>query len=115
MSSTPAGPLRHVVCFTWKPGTEPAAIQAVVDALSALPAVIPELTDYHFGTDLTMADGNADFAIVGDFEDAAAWTRYHQHPEHQRVIVEVIRPISASRTAAQFLLPSRAHEQESAT
>jgi Stress responsive A/B Barrel Domain len=91
------------VCLTWKPDTDPAAIDAVIEGLAGLPAVIPELTDYHFGPDLGLVpDGNAHFVIVGHFADAEAWTRYQQHPEHQRVIVELMRPILASRTSAQF-------------
>jgi hypothetical protein len=93
------------VCLTWKPGTAPAAIEAVAAGLAALPAAIPELGSYRFGADLGLIDGNADFAIVGDFPDAAAWRRYQEHPEHQRVLAEQIRPILASRTAVQFALP----------
>jgi Stress responsive A/B Barrel Domain len=100
------GPFRHVVLLTWKDGTDAAAISAVVDGLDGLPAVIPELREYHFGTDLGIADGNSDFAIVGDFDDVDGWRRYQEHPEHQRVIVELIRPILASRAAVQFAHPA---------
>jgi Stress responsive A/B Barrel Domain len=100
------GPFRHVVLLTWKDGTEAAAIGAVVDGLAGLPAVIPELREYHFGTDLGIAEGNADFAIVGDFDDIEAWRRYQEHPEHQRVIAELIRPILASRVAVQVAQPT---------
>jgi hypothetical protein len=106
------GPFRHVVLLTWKEGTDAAAIRAAVEGLAGLPAVIPELREYHFGNDLGIADGNADFAIVGDFEDVDAWRRYQEHPEHQRVIVELIRPILASRQAAQFPCPAGSHAQD---
>ena len=98
--------LRHVVCLTWKPGTDTAAIDAVTEALAALPGAIPELdrSRYHFGPDLALLDANADFAIVGDFPDVAAWTRYQEHPEHQRMLAELIRPILASRVAVQITL-----------
>jgi hypothetical protein len=98
--------LRHVVLLTWKAGTDAAAIQAVVDGLGRLPVAIPELREYRFGSDLGIADGNADFAIVADFADADAWARYQEHPEHQRVLVELIRPILAARTAAQVAHPT---------
>jgi hypothetical protein len=105
MSDLPtSGPLRHIVCLTWKPGTQDATVAAVCEALGALPAVIPQIHAYRFGSDLGLADGNADFAIVGDFADVAAWHRYQEHPEHQRVLAELIGPNLAARTAAQFAL-----------
>ena len=103
--STETGPLRHIVLLTWKPDAESEAIRAAVDGLAGLPARIPELTRYRLGTDLGIVDGNADFAIVGDFDDTAAWRRYQEHPEHQRVIVELLRPIIASRVAVQVPYP----------
>jgi hypothetical protein len=95
------GPLCHVVCLTWKPDTDPEAVEALCAALAALPEAIPELSDYRFGPDLGLVEGNADFTIVGNFPDAAAWARYQEHPEHQRVLAELIRPHLASRTAVQ--------------
>ena len=103
--STETGPLRHIVLLTWKPDAESEAIRAAVDGLAGLPARIPELTRYRLGTDLGIVDGNADFAIVGDFDDPSAWRRYQEHPEHQRVLVELLRPIIASRVAVQVPLP----------
>lgn len=98
------GPLRHVVCLTWKPGTEAATVAAVCEELAALPALIPAIHAYRFGSDLGLADGNADFAIVADFDDVAAWRRYQEHPEHQRVLTELIRPHLATRIAVQLAL-----------
>jgi stress responsive alpha/beta barrel protein len=98
--------LRHVVCLTWKPGTAPAAVEAVQAALEALPGLIPEIRAYAVGTDLGLADGNAGFGIVADFEDAGAWRTYQAHPEHVRVITELIRPHLEARTAVQFDVPS---------
>jgi hypothetical protein len=97
--------LRHVVLLTWEPDAEPEAIRAAVAGVAGLPALIPELTSYSFGADLGIVDGNADFAIVGDFDDPSAWRRYLEHPEHQRVLVELIRPIIASRVAVQVPYP----------
>jgi hypothetical protein len=122
--------LRHVVLLTWAPGTPPEAVEAVEAALSALPARIPEIRAYSFGQDAgevaqravpavdlaaeragperpgakrqERGSGNADFAIVADFDDVDAWRVYQDDPEHQRVIAELIRPHLAVRSAAQF-------------
>jgi hypothetical protein len=96
--------LRHVVCLTWNEGATPAAVAAVADALAELPALIPELRAYSIGPDVGLAPGNADFAIVADFDDADGWRRYQAHPAHQAVLVERIRPILASRVAVQLVL-----------
>jgi hypothetical protein len=94
--------LRHVVCLTWAPGTSPDQVEAVRSALAALPGQIPEIRAYTVGPDAGAAAGNADFGIVADFDDVAAWRRYQDHPEHQRVLTELIRPQLAARTAIQF-------------
>lgn len=96
--------LRHISCLTWKDGTTPEAVAAVEAGLAELPALIPELRAFGFGPDLGLASGNADFAIVADLDDADGWRRYQEHPAHQAVIVDRIRPILASRTAAQLQL-----------
>jgi hypothetical protein len=94
--------LRHVVCLTWSEDATPAEVAAVTDALAELPAQIPDLRAYSIGPDVGLAPGNADFAIVADFDDADGWRRYQEHPAHQAVLVEQLRPMIAARTAAQF-------------
>ena len=92
--------LRHVVTFTWNESATPAALDVIVAALLALPGEIPELRSYHVGPDAGLDDGNADFAIVADFDDEAGWRAYQEHPAHQAVR-ELLRPIVASRAAVQ--------------
>ena len=46
--------------------------------------------------------GNADFAVVADFDDAAGYLVYRDDPAHRRIIAEYLRPILASRAAVQF-------------
>ena len=94
--------LRHVVCLTWTEDATPEAVAAVEAALAELPARIPELRAYRFGGDAGLASGNADFAVVADFDDADGWRRYMEHPAHQAVLVDRIRPILASRVAVQL-------------
>jgi hypothetical protein len=94
--------LRHVALFTWKPGTTAEQVQAFSRGLAALPSSIPEIRGYRFGPDIGIADGNADFALVADFDDADSWRTYQRHPEHQRVIAELTRPIVEIRHAVQY-------------
>ena len=97
--------LRHVVCLTWRDTASPADIDAVLTGLAELPGIIPEIRAYTVARDLGLSAGNADLAIVADFDDAAGWRAYLDHPAHQAVLRERIQPIVAHRAAVQGELP----------
>ena len=102
--------IRHVVCLTWKTGVTDAEIEVrdhhlqagQYAVLVALPGQIPEIRAYTVGSDLAIMDGNADFAIVADFDDADALRRYQHHPAHRAVLDGQIFPILASRAGVQL-------------
>jgi|HigsolmetaAR206D_1030411.scaffolds.fasta_scaffold40175_2 hypothetical protein len=94
--------IRHVVLFRFTPETTAADVEAIADALRELPAAIPEIAAYRFGTDLGINEGNADFAVVADFASTEDYLTYRDHPRHQAVIKEHIAPHLAERTAVQF-------------
>lgn len=94
--------LRHVALFRWREGTTDEQERDLMEALSRLPAAIPELRAYRFGADAGLVQGNWDFAVVADFDDAAGWRAYRQHSDHQRVIAEHIRPMAAERASLQY-------------
>jgi hypothetical protein len=96
--------IRHVVVLRWQDDATAEQRQAVVDGLRALPAVIPELRAYVVGVDAGLAEGNADLVVIGDTDDEVGWRAYMEHPAHQQVIAERIRPILAARTAIQIEL-----------
>ena len=96
---------RHVVLLTWNETATDAERQAVVDGLNALPAVIPEIRSYEVGVDAGLApEGNSDLVVVADFDDEAGYVVYRDHPVHQDVIAQRIRPILGSRAAVQHQL-----------
>jgi hypothetical protein len=92
---------RHVVLLTFHDDTGDEHIDAIVDALRGLPAVIPELRTYDIGRDAGINDGNADLAVVATFDDEAGYLVYRDHPAHQAVIADLILPLLAARTANQ--------------
>lgn len=94
--------IRHVVLLELVETATADQRQAALDALSELPALIPEIVAYRFGEDAGLADGNADLAITADFASPEDYLVYAQHPEHVRVITDTFAPIVARRTAAQF-------------
>ena len=90
--------------FSWKPEATDVQRQAVPEQLAGLPAKIPEMRSYKFGPDVGINEGNADFAVVADFEDVDGYLVYRDHPEHRAIIDTYIAPIVATRTAVQFEL-----------
>jgi hypothetical protein len=96
--------VRHVVLLTFTDAATDAEIDGIATALRTLPDQIPELRHYVVGVDLGLAEDNADLQVVADTDDVDGYLAYRDHPEHQRIIAEQIRPILASRTAAQIAL-----------
>lgn len=95
---------RHISLLAFVPEATTDQVTAIVDALSGLPAVIPELRAYHLGRDAGLADGNYDLAIVADFDDVDGYRAYADHPRHQQILAEQIRPILRARAAVQHEL-----------
>ena len=89
--------------FEWIDGVDTAAIEAVADALDALVATVPEVVSYVHGPDLGVSEGNFDYVIVGDYASVEDYVVYRDHPEHQRIIAEMIKPHVAKRAAVQYL------------
>lgn len=94
--------IRHVAMFRWVQGTTDEQVQEVLVALGQLPAAIPQLRRYRVGPDVGLVDGNWDFAVVADVDDAAAWLAYLRHPAHQEVINGLLAPMVAERAAVQY-------------
>lgn len=93
--------IRHVVLLRWTAESGADQHQAVLEALTELPVAIPEIVRYRLGRDLGLAEGNASLSVIADFATVADYERYRDHPEHQRVIAELIKPILAGRSALQ--------------
>jgi hypothetical protein len=77
----------------------------LADELRKLPAAIPEIAAYTVGTDAGLVEGNWDFAVVGDFASTEDWQVYRDHPIHQAVIADHVRPLMTERAAAQIVIP----------
>jgi hypothetical protein len=92
---------RHVVLIGFIPEATEQQRQSLVIELHGLPGAIPEIRRYVVGFDAGLAEGNANLAVVADFDDVEGYRVYATHPAHVRVITEYIRPIMASRTAVQ--------------
>ena len=93
---------RHVVMFRWTPDAGAEAKARVASGLAELPDAIDSIRAYRFGSDAGLAEGNWDFVVVADFDDADGYLVYRDHAAHQSVITESIRPILGERAAIQF-------------
>ena len=52
------------------------------------------------GPDAGINEGNYDFAVVADFDDADGYLGYRDHPAHRAVVDKHITPIVATRAAS---------------
>lgn len=94
--------IRHVSVLTFADGTTDEQVRAIEEALTALAQQLPRLRAYQFGRDLALADTNASFAVVADFDTVADYAAYRDDPEHRRILAELIGPVLAARAAVQY-------------
>jgi hypothetical protein len=99
--------LRHCVLGAFTDEATDAQKEAMVQAMRAMAAKIPQICSLVVGLDAGLVPGNHGFAANVDFASAEDYQIYATHPEHVAVITNFIKPIlkPGSRTAVQFALP----------
>ena len=95
---------RHCVMMKWTEDSTDAQRQAALAAVQGLPAMVPSIRSLSCGADGGVSEGNFDFVVVVDFDDAAGYLEYASHPDHVQVITDLLRPIAAQRSAVQYEL-----------
>ncbi len=85
--------LRHVVLFAFKESSSESDVRRIEEAFSDLPAKIPQIKDYEWGTNNSpegLNDGLTHCFLVtfASEEDRAI---YLPHPEH-KAFVDILRP-----------------------
>lgn len=94
--------IRHVVVFTWTEDMTTETEQQLAAELNALAPTLPGVLSYRAGPDAGIIDGNFDFAVVGDFDDADSYLAYRDNPEHQHIIGRLSRPYTKARASVQY-------------
>ena len=94
--------IRHVVLFTWDDEMTDELERQFAAELTALAPRLQGLLSYHAGPDVRLVEGNFDFAVVADFEDAESYLGYREHPEHQEIIGRLSRPHAKTRASVQY-------------
>lgn len=90
----------HVVTFKWRDDGFDSG--AIATSLRTLVAGFDGLVDYRCGADAGVTPGAYDFAVVATFEDRDSFVAYRDHPEHQRILHDMILPNLAVRTVVQL-------------
>ena len=94
--------IRHVVLFTWTPEATEEQKQALHAELAKMPPAIEAIRAYRYGSDVGINPANCDYAVAADFDDAAGYVTYRDHPAHRAMVERYVSPIVASRAAIQF-------------
>jgi len=96
--------LIHCVTVKFKETATPEQVAAFDVALAALPAQIDLIRGTRHGRDLGERPTNAHYALVTEFDDAAAFHAYLEHPAHQAVVRDHLAPLADSFHSTQFLV-----------
>ncbi len=89
--------IEHIVLLRWMPGASEAAKTAAVAGIAALAGELPGIVRYADGVQASPEGKGHDYdwGFVMAFTDAAARDAYLPHPEHQRVVAELMAPVVA--------------------
>ncbi|MEU8251433.1 Dabb family protein [Nonomuraea sp. NPDC048916] len=94
--------IRHIVLFAWTEDATEEQKAMVATELRKLPDLIPQIRAYTVGDDVGVNQGNHEFGVVADFDNVDDYLAYRDHPRHQAVVTDHIRPIMAARAAVQI-------------
>jgi len=94
--------IEHIVLFRWTDAASPAAIETVMAELRKLKTKIPGIVDLSCGANFCDRAKGYTHGLVVRFTDRAALESYGPHPEHQRVVQNLIKPIAADILALDY-------------
>jgi flavin reductase (DIM6/NTAB) family NADH-FMN oxidoreductase RutF len=97
----PAGSVKHVVLFRLKENT-PENVKTFQTALNGLRNTVPQIRELEIGANIVPSERAYDLALVTRFDSVEDMKAYQSHPDHVKVLEEVIRPLSASIIAADY-------------
>lgn len=92
----------HIVLFKWKPEASPEQIEAAIDGLRGLSALLPEILDLSIGENFTERSQGFTHGLVVRFADRAGLESYGPSEAHQYVVKNLISPIRADVLALDY-------------
>ena len=87
--------------FRWNADTGAAHVDAIEAELRAMLAGLDMVRGWTLGRDAGLREGNADMALMVDFDDADGFRRYAADAGHRRILDELILP-AGTRLGVQF-------------
>lgn len=97
--------IKHIVMWKMKPEAEgndaSANMKLMLEKLTALRAVIPQIADYAAGADFVHGPASYDFAICCTVKNREDLAIYNDHPEHVNV-KQFIGKVTESRVVADI-------------
>ncbi len=90
----------HIVMFTWNRDDVDEA--GIAEALRTLVARFDGVQSYLCGPDAGVSPDAGDFGIVATFDDRESFAAYRDHPDHRRIVSELIMPNAQSRNVVQL-------------
>jgi hypothetical protein len=94
--------IEHIVLFRWTDAATPEAKANVITELRKLKGKIPGIVDLSCGENFSDRAKGYTHGLVVRFTDRAALQAYGPHPEHQRVVQNLIKPIAADILALDY-------------
>ena len=98
------GPIRHVVHLKFKPESDQAQIQRVVESFAALRGSIPLIESIESGTNVSPEglDQGYTHCWIVSFKNASDRDAYLVHPAH-KAFVEALKPILDEALVVDFV------------
>jgi hypothetical protein len=93
--------LTHVVMFKLREPS-PENLQIIQEALLSLPSKIRQIRQLEVGANVVPSDRAYDLALTVLFDSVDDLQDYQVHPEHQRVVTEIIRPRISSSIVVDY-------------
>jgi hypothetical protein len=87
--------VEHILLMRWKDQTNQEAIDRAMEALRGFKQQIAGIVELSCGPNFSERSQGYTHGLVVRFKDRAALDAYFPHPEHQRVVQNLIKPYSA--------------------
>lgn len=97
--------LEHIVLFRFKPETTTFTKQKIAEELLALKKTVPSIQDISAGPNFSDRNQGYEYGLVVRFADRQGLDAYQIHPDHQRLVHELIRPALADIIAVDYEFP----------
>lgn len=92
----------HTVLFKWKEGTGKEQINKALRELNALKPKVPSILEIQAGENFSERSGGFSHVLTSKFLTIEALDQYQVHPEHQKIVVDLIKPILDQLVVGDF-------------